>query len=135
MAAFHMCASRSAGKAGAWRVALALAGALTAAAPALADTSSPGEPWVIDPVSGLAVPQSIERLAQMNFAMVLDPDEAFAAWRQTITEYQIARAGRPITPDEQAKAFMACRRTFATPPTDVQIRPCLARSGFFNFRP
>jgi hypothetical protein len=111
--------------------ALTIASALFAFSPAQAQ---PSEPWVIDSLTGLAVPQSIERLAALKFATA-NPDQALAAWADVITHYQLTRAagGSKVTLEEKAKAFQACSTTLGKV-SDPVMQQCLARTGYFNFR-
>ena len=104
------------------------------ATPALAQPQPPTEPWVIDRVTHLAVPQSIERLAALN--SLTAGNGWFAAWTKTITDYQTARAGQPVTYLDKAKAFQACEVAlgFMADDTNPAMRQCLAGSGYYNFR-
>jgi len=103
----------------------------TLATPALAQPTT--EPWVIDLITGIAVPQSIERLALLN-SLSGKPANAAAAWTKTITDYQTARAGQPVTYLDKAKAFQACAAKLGNDLHDTPMRQCLAGSGYYNFR-
>jgi hypothetical protein len=115
----------------------AIAVALLTGSPARAASEPPGEHWVIDTLTGLAVPESVyfEAVQASGRALAAHPGDTIGygnAHKAVILEYFIARAGKPITVDDQTKAAWACHRFLGPAATVETTRSCLLGSGYWT---